>query len=151
MCVASLSHGVRFARHGTGLRADLSALASQVHPVFMLPPLASSWFGSMLAGEFSLALGALHMTAVFLAVYTAHVKDGYVDFHLRGEDDDHPITEPGCRLSPPPPSPSSPASRCSGSRSTPGRRCSRSRPGSSPTTTPHSSTCIRSARRWATP
>ncbi len=89
---------MRFARHGTGVRAELSALASQVHPVFMLPPLASSWFGSMLAGEFSLALGALHMTAIFLAVYTAHVKDGYVDFHLRGEDDDHPITEPGCRL-----------------------------------------------------
>ncbi|WP_331236340.1 UbiA family prenyltransferase [Natronorarus salvus] len=89
---------MRFARHGTGLRADLAALASQVHPVFMLPPLASSWFGSMLSGQFSLALGTLHMTAIFLAVYTAHVKDGYVDFHMRSEDDDHPITEPGCRL-----------------------------------------------------
>lgn len=39
------------------------------------------------------------MTAIFFAVYTAHVKDGYVDFHRRGEDDDHPMTIRGCRLS----------------------------------------------------
>ena len=86
------------ARHGEGLRANFGALASQVHPVFMLPPLAASWFGSMIAGSFGLALGALHMVAIFAAVYTAHVKDGYVDFHLRGEDDDHPLTERGCKL-----------------------------------------------------
>ncbi|WP_122088554.1 UbiA family prenyltransferase [Halalkalicoccus subterraneus] len=85
-----------FARHGEGVGGDLSALLSQVHPVFMLPPVAASWFGSMLAGEFSLALGALHMTAIFAAVYTAHVKDGYVDFYRRGEDDDHPLSEAGC-------------------------------------------------------
>ncbi|MFB6184121.1 MAG: UbiA family prenyltransferase, partial [Haloarculaceae archaeon] len=30
--------------------------------------------------------------------YTAHVKDGYVDFYVRGEDDDHPLTARGCRL-----------------------------------------------------
>ncbi|MCT9096025.1 UbiA family prenyltransferase [Haloarchaeobius sp. HME9146] len=87
-----------FSRHGSGLRADAQALASQVHPVFMLPPIAASWFGSILAGEFDPLLGALHMTAIFLAVYTAHVKDGYVDFYVRGEDDDHPLTARGCRL-----------------------------------------------------
>jgi 4-hydroxybenzoate polyprenyltransferase len=38
------------------------------------------------------------MGAVFLALYTAHVTDGYVDFHVRGEDDDHPLTARGCRL-----------------------------------------------------
>jgi 1,4-dihydroxy-2-naphthoate polyprenyltransferase len=86
-----------FARHGEGLREDLAALLSQVHPVFMLPPIAASWFGSALAGTFSLSLGALHMTAIFAAVYTAHVKDGYVDFYLRGEDSDHPLSEPGCK------------------------------------------------------
>ncbi|MDX1629433.1 MAG: hypothetical protein R3345_12080, partial [Fulvivirga sp.] len=75
-----------------------AAFASQVHPVFMLPPLAASWFGSVLAGRFSLATGALHMGAIFFAVYTAHVKDGYVDFHVRDEDDDHPLTARGCRL-----------------------------------------------------
>ncbi|ADJ15851.1 UbiA family prenyltransferase [Halalkalicoccus jeotgali] len=86
-----------FARHGEGVGGDLAALLSQVHPVFMLPPIAASWFGSMLAGEFSLALGAVHMTAIFAAVYTAHLKDGYVDFYLRGEDSDHPLSEPGCK------------------------------------------------------
>ncbi len=86
-----------FARHGDGPVADLRALASQVHPVFMLPPVAASAFGAVLAGAFSPWLLALHATAAFLALYTAHVKDGYVDFHLRGEDDDHPLTAAGCR------------------------------------------------------
>ena len=86
------------ARHGRGVTASLRALASQVHPVFALPPIAGSWFGSVLAGRFSIPVGALHMTAILLAIYTAHVKDGFVDFHVRGEDDDHPLTERGCRL-----------------------------------------------------
>jgi 1,4-dihydroxy-2-naphthoate octaprenyltransferase len=86
-----------FARHGSGRAADLRALASQVHPVFMLPPLAASAFGAVLAGRLAPSLLALHLLAAFAALYTAHVKDGYVDFYLRGEDDDHPLTEPGCR------------------------------------------------------
>ncbi|WP_049970607.1 UbiA family prenyltransferase [Haladaptatus cibarius] len=85
-------------RHGYGAVPALRAVVSQIHPVFMLPPIAASWFGSMLAGQFSLLTGALHMTAIFAGVYTAHVKDGYVDFHVRGEDDDHPLTERGCKL-----------------------------------------------------
>ena len=86
------------ARHEQGPRADLAALASQVHPVFMLPPLAASWFGAALAPSISPITGVVHMAAMFCAVYTAHVKDGYVDFHVRGEDDDHPLTVGGCRL-----------------------------------------------------
>ncbi|MFW5917749.1 MAG: lycopene cyclase domain-containing protein [Halorubrum sp.] len=86
------------ARHERGRRADLRALLSQVHPVFMLPPLAASWFGAAVAGEFVLSVGVIHASAIFFAVYTAHVKDGYVDFHRRGEDDDHPMTVRGCRL-----------------------------------------------------
>jgi len=86
------------ARHERGIRADLQALASQVHPVFMLPPLAASWFGAAVAGEFALTVGVVHMAAMFFAVYTAHVKDGYVDFYGRGEDDDHPMTPRGCRF-----------------------------------------------------
>ena len=86
------------ARHGDGLGAAVRALASQVHPVFMLPPLAASWFGAILAGWFDPGLGAVHATAIFAAVYTAHIKDGYVDFYERGEDDDHPLTPLGCRL-----------------------------------------------------
>jgi 4-hydroxybenzoate polyprenyltransferase len=64
----------------------------------MLPPVASSWFGAVLAGEFGLGIGTVHAVAIFSAVYTAHVKDGYVDFHVRGEDDDHPLTERGCKF-----------------------------------------------------
>lgn len=86
------------ARHESGFEAELRALASQVHPVFMLPPLAASWFGAVIAGEFSIGVGLVHMLAMFFAVYTAHVKDGYVDFYQRGEDDDHPLTPGGCRL-----------------------------------------------------
>ncbi|WP_276271529.1 UbiA family prenyltransferase [Haloarcula litorea] len=85
------------ARHETGALAAGRALASQVHPVFMLPPLATSLFGAVLAGRFSPAVAGLHAAAMFFAVYTAHVKDGYVDFHVRGEDDDHPLTVGGCR------------------------------------------------------
>ena len=85
------------ARHGNGPRADVSALLSQVHPVFMLPPIAAALFGAVLAGRFDPAVGAVHATAIFAAVYTAHVKDGYVDFHVRDEDDDHPLTAAGCR------------------------------------------------------
>ncbi|MGQ4554667.1 UbiA family prenyltransferase [Halobellus sp. GM3] len=87
-----------FARHGDGGRADLEALASQVHPVFMLPPLAASVFGAVLAGRLAPAPLVFHASATFFAVYTAHVKDGYVDFYRRGEDDDHPMTATGCRL-----------------------------------------------------
>ncbi|MFB6309378.1 MAG: UbiA family prenyltransferase [Haloarculaceae archaeon] len=86
------------ARNDVGPTADLRALASQVHPVFMLPPVAASAFGGLLAGEMVLSLAALHGLAVFFALYTAHVKDGYVDFYGRGEDDDHPLSERGCRV-----------------------------------------------------
>ncbi|WP_433624398.1 UbiA family prenyltransferase [Halomicrococcus sp. NG-SE-24] len=85
-------------RRSNGASSALQALASQVHPVFMLPPVACSWFGAFLAGETSLLVGLVHSVAIFSAVYTAHVKDGYVDFYGRGEDDDHPLTRRGCVL-----------------------------------------------------
>ncbi|WP_338727943.1 UbiA family prenyltransferase [Haladaptatus sp. DJG-WS-42] len=86
------------ARHGAGFAAAIRALASQIHPVFMLPPIAASWFGAVLARDLSPSLAALHMTAAFFALYTAHVKDGYVDFYVRGEDDDHPLSASGAKL-----------------------------------------------------
>jgi 4-hydroxybenzoate polyprenyltransferase len=85
-------------RHGSGAIADLQALASQIHPVFMLPPVASSLFGAALSGRFAVGLALLHATATSFALYTAHVKDGYVDFYGRDEDDDHPLTARGCRV-----------------------------------------------------
>jgi len=54
-------------------------------------------FGGVFAGSVRPVVAALHVVALFCAVYTAHVKDGYVDFHVRGEDDDHPLTVAGCR------------------------------------------------------
>jgi lycopene cyclase domain-containing protein len=86
------------ARHGTGPRATLGAVASQIHPVFMAPPLAASGFGAVLGGFVSPLLAVLHLAVAFCALYTAHVKDGLVDFHRRGEDDDHPLTRRGCHL-----------------------------------------------------
>ncbi|WP_135825680.1 UbiA family prenyltransferase [Halorussus ruber] len=84
-------------RRESGVVPAARALASQVHPVFMLPPVACSLFGGVLAGRFAPAVGLLHATAIFAAVYTAHVKDGYVDFYVRDEDDDHPLSERGCK------------------------------------------------------
>ena len=92
------------ARHRSGPLGALAAYATQVHPVFMLPPVAASLFGGVVALRdgagvgFGAASAALHALAVFCAVYTAHVKDGYVDFHVRAEDDDHPLTTAGCRI-----------------------------------------------------
>jgi 1,4-dihydroxy-2-naphthoate octaprenyltransferase len=88
-------------RHAAGPQPALAALASQVHPVFMLPPLAASLFGAVLAGgvtDVSVGLAALHVTAAFFALYTAHVTDGYVDFYVREEDDDHPLSARGCKV-----------------------------------------------------
>ncbi|WP_408958374.1 UbiA family prenyltransferase [Natrinema sp. 74] len=86
------------ARNETGIDATVRAFRSQVHPVFMTPPLAASLFGAILAGNIDPSVAAVHVIAIFAAVYTAHVKDGYVDFHVRGEDDDHPLTATGCRV-----------------------------------------------------
>lgn len=86
------------ARSGEGIAPALRAYGSQIHPVFMLPPLAASAFGSLLAADISARIAIPHAGAIFFAVYTAHIKDGYVDFHIRGEDEDHPLTVTGCRL-----------------------------------------------------
>lgn len=72
------------------------AYLSQIHPVFMLPPLAASLFGGVLAGSITTSIAVVHLLAMGAAVYTAHIKDGYVDFHVRGEDDDNPLTVLGC-------------------------------------------------------
>jgi lycopene cyclase domain-containing protein len=88
------------ARHGSGPAAVVRAYGSQVHPVFMLPPMAAAVFGAVVGGGPTANVSGVlaHVGTVFAAVYTAHVKDGYVDFHYRGEDDDHPLTLYGCRV-----------------------------------------------------
>lgn len=84
------------ARGEPGVAPTVWAYLSQVHPVFMLPPLAASLFGALLANVVDPLLASAHVVAMFAAVYTAHVKDGYVDYYVRGEDEDHPMTEFGC-------------------------------------------------------
>lgn len=86
------------ASHDRGTYSTLTAFLSQVHPVFMVPPLAISVFGGILAGDLEPVPGGFHLIAIFAAVYTAHVTDGLVDFYLRGEDDGHPLTKFGCRI-----------------------------------------------------
>jgi len=86
------------ARQGGDAAANLRALASQVHPVFMLPAIAVSLFGGLLAPTFAWHVAWVHALAVFCGLYTAHVADGYVDFYHRGEDTDHRLTAAGCRF-----------------------------------------------------
>ncbi|GAA5060752.1 UbiA family prenyltransferase [Haladaptatus pallidirubidus] len=68
------------------IRTSGRGLLSQVKPVFLIPAVATSLFGGLLAQEFALIPGILHGWAVGLALYTAHLKDGYVDGHVRGEE-----------------------------------------------------------------
>lgn len=84
------------ARHGTGAIAISQAFIAKIHPVFMLPPIASAAFGAILAGIVSPVEGLLHLTAIFGSMYTAHLKDSFIDFHVRREDDDCPLTARGC-------------------------------------------------------
>ncbi len=88
---------MELARHGSGVRSAAAALASQIHPVFMLPPVAASAFGAILAGRLDFIPFIVHLIAAFSALYTAHIKDGYIDFYHRGEDPDHPLTKTGCQ------------------------------------------------------
>ena len=93
-------------------RTTLVALATQVKPTFMAPALAASVYGGLLAsgvvdweaaGSTRLSAGtilpaALHLLATFLGLYFAHVRDGYVDGHVRDEDDTFPLSPTGSRL-----------------------------------------------------
>lgn len=73
-------------------------MASQVKPMFMAPALASSVYGGLLAGAVAPLPAAIHVLATFLALFAAHVKDSYVDFYVRREDERLPLTRHGCRL-----------------------------------------------------
>ncbi|MEF8852449.1 MAG: UbiA family prenyltransferase, partial [Haloarculaceae archaeon] len=88
---------MQISRRERGVLAGARALWSQVHPVFMLPPLAASLTGGAFSGGIGPRVAFLHVAALFFAVYTAHVKDGYVDFYVRDEDKTHPLTAGGCQ------------------------------------------------------
>lgn len=60
--------------------------------MFLAPGAAMSCFGALLAGELSIPAAIGHVIAVSLAVYVAHLKDGYVDYYVRGEDEGNPLS-----------------------------------------------------------
>ncbi|MBX0325445.1 ubiquinone biosynthesis protein UbiA [Halomicroarcula sp. F13] len=64
----------------------LVGLAAHVRPVFMVPVVATSLCGALLAPSVSIWLGAQHAAAVGTTLYVAHLRDGLVDGHLRGEE-----------------------------------------------------------------
>ncbi|MBI3587840.1 prenyltransferase [Candidatus Micrarchaeota archaeon] len=60
---------------------------SQVHPVFMVAAIAAAVVGALYAPASNLPNLLVFCIAVFSALYFAHVKDSYVDYFVRGEDE----------------------------------------------------------------
>ncbi|SDK59779.1 4-hydroxybenzoate polyprenyltransferase [Natronorubrum texcoconense] len=87
----SVPSRTRLERRGHGLWVH-------VQPIFLVPGAAMSVFGTALATDISVSSGAIHAFAVCLAVYVAHLKDGYVDYYVRGEDERNPLEPREIRL-----------------------------------------------------
>lgn len=66
----------------------LADLLSYVRPVFFAPAVAMSVYGGLLApaSDINSGAGALHACLVGLTLFVAHLQDGYVDGHRRGEE-----------------------------------------------------------------
>ncbi|WP_247004667.1 UbiA family prenyltransferase [Halosolutus gelatinilyticus] len=62
-----------------------------MQPIFLVPAPAVSAFGALLADDPTGETAAVHALAVGLAVYVAHLKDGYVDYYVRSEDGRNPL------------------------------------------------------------
>ncbi|MDB2238994.1 MULTISPECIES: hypothetical protein [Halorubrum] len=65
----------------------LAGLSAHIRPVFMLPVLAVSVCGALLAPSVNGWLLAQHAAGAGAALFVAHLRDGFVDGHLRGEED----------------------------------------------------------------
>ncbi|WP_324760792.1 ubiquinone biosynthesis protein UbiA [Haloarcula montana] len=65
----------------------LAGLAAHVRPAFMLPVIGTSVCGAMLAPTVSGWTGGQHAVAVGTALFVAHLRDGLVDGHVRGEEE----------------------------------------------------------------
>lgn len=55
------------------------------------PGAAMFGFGALLATDPAVSNAILRAAAICLAVYVAHLKDDYVDYYVRGEDDANPL------------------------------------------------------------
>ncbi|WP_324664387.1 UbiA family prenyltransferase [Haloarcula sediminis] len=64
----------------------LAGLAAHVRPVFMLPVVAISVCGALLAPSVDGWLLTQHAVAAGAALFVAHLRDGLVDGHVRGEE-----------------------------------------------------------------
>ncbi|SEG53754.1 UbiA prenyltransferase family protein [Halobellus limi] len=72
----------------TRVRGGIDALLAYVRPAFMFPAVGMSAYGGALAPApaFEWPIAALHAGTVGLALFVAHLRDGYVDGHLREEE-----------------------------------------------------------------
>ncbi|WP_049987478.1 hypothetical protein [Halobellus rufus] len=72
----------------TSVRRGLAGLLAYVRPTFMLPAVGMALYGAALAPlpTFEWPIAALHAATVGLALLVAHLRDGYVDGHQRGEE-----------------------------------------------------------------
>lgn len=73
-------------------------LVAHVQPTFLAPAVAMAVVGGLLAPGADRRLVALHAGAVALAVYAAHLRDGYVDRFVRDEEPAAGATESGLRI-----------------------------------------------------
>lgn len=73
----------------TEVRGGLGGLLAYVRPTFMLPAVGMSVYGAALASATTVewTVAVLHAGTVGLALLVAHLRDGYVDGHLRDEED----------------------------------------------------------------
>ncbi|MGQ4557580.1 UbiA family prenyltransferase [Halobellus sp. GM3] len=69
-------------------RGAAAGLLAHVRPTFMLPAVGMSAYGSLLSpyAAFEPSLAALHAGTVGAALFVAHLRDGHVDGHRRGEE-----------------------------------------------------------------
>jgi 1,4-dihydroxy-2-naphthoate octaprenyltransferase len=66
---------------------SLAGFLAYVRPTFMIPAVGMSIYGAVLSSGAADSLsGALHAGVVGVALYVAHLRDGYVDGHRRGEE-----------------------------------------------------------------
>jgi 1,4-dihydroxy-2-naphthoate octaprenyltransferase len=74
---------------GSGRRSRLvTGLLTYVRPTFMLPAVGMSVYGALLAPArvFQPEIAALHAGTVGLALFVAHLRDGYIDGYRRDEE-----------------------------------------------------------------
>ena len=64
----------------------LAGLLAHINPPFMAPAVGISLYGALLAPTVSISVALLYAAAVASALFVAHLRDGYVDGHRRGEE-----------------------------------------------------------------